>query len=165
MVPFVQTPHALANGTVDAAVVFQPYIDEIESLVGNQTVMWPIQAGQLAYVDAICTQNWAAAHPELITRFLKALIQAEDFTFHHQDEAKATVAKTLNYTDTYLTTIWSDYQFSISIEQSQILAMENEARWLIRNNLTTATSVPDFLKYIYVEGLESIRPESVNIIG
>jgi NitT/TauT family transport system substrate-binding protein len=43
--------------------------------------------------------------------------------------------------------------------------MQDEARWLINNNLTTATSVPNFLNYVYVDGLKSVSPESVNIIG
>ena len=91
--PFTQTPTALANGTVDAAVAFQPYINEIESLVGNKTVMWPIQADQLAYIDAISTKDWAHEHPELIERFLRSLVQAEDYASGHPDEAMAIVAK------------------------------------------------------------------------
>jgi NitT/TauT family transport system substrate-binding protein len=42
--------------------------------------------------------------------------------------------------------------------------MEDEARWMINNNLTTEKTVPDFLDYIYIDGLESIKPGSVNII-
>lgn len=35
-VNFVQTPEALANGTIDAAITFQPYINQIQSLLGNR---------------------------------------------------------------------------------------------------------------------------------
>jgi NitT/TauT family transport system substrate-binding protein len=165
VVPFVQTPDVLANGTVDAAVAFQPYINQIESLLGNKTVMWPIQNNQLAYIDAICTRNWGAANPDLIVRFLKAIVQAENFVVNNQEKAIAIVAKNLNYSSEYLTTVWSDYQFSVTLEQSQVLAIQDEARWLIHNNLTNATIVPNFLKYIYTDGLTSVKPESVNIIG
>jgi NitT/TauT family transport system substrate-binding protein len=60
--------------------------------------------------------------------------------------------------------IWGRYQFLLSLDQSLITAMEDEARWMIENNLAAETEVPDFLDYIYADGLEAIRPEAVNII-
>jgi hypothetical protein len=74
------------------------------------------------------------------------------------------VAKTLNFSAEYLQTVWSDYQFSVSLDQSQLLAMEDEARWLINNNLTDATDLPNFLNFVYLDGLETVKPNSVNII-
>jgi NitT/TauT family transport system substrate-binding protein len=43
--------------------------------------------------------------------------------------------------------------------------MEEEARWAISNNLINATAVPNFINYIYVNGLESVKPESISIIS
>jgi hypothetical protein len=43
--------------------------------------------------------------------------------------------------------------------------MEDESGWMIQNNLTNATAVPDFRNYLYPEGLREIKPESINIIG
>lgn len=164
VVPFVQTPDILANGTVDAAVAFQPYINQINSLLGNQTVMWPIQENQLAYIDAICMRDWGTSHPQLIERFLRSLVQAEDFSIEHQEQAMAIVAQTLNYSSAYMASVWSDYKFSVTLDQSQILAMQDESQWLINNHLTNATVAPNFLYYLYVDGLTSIKPVAVNIL-
>ena len=98
-------------------------------------------------------------------RFLKAIVQAENFNLNHQDEAMVIVAKTLNYTSTYMASVWSNYQFLVSLDQSQIAAMQAESQWLIQNNLTNPTAVPNFLNYMYVNGLESVNPNAVNIIG
>jgi NitT/TauT family transport system substrate-binding protein len=163
--PFVQTPAVLANGTVDAAVTFQPYINEINDLLDNKTVMWPIQAGQLGYMDVICTKSWAAIHQDLIVRFLTSLVQAESYTINHKDQAIAIVATTLNYSVEYLAPVWSDCQFSVSLDQSQIVAMEDQAKWMIANNLTNSTTIPNFLNYVYADGLKAVKSESVNIIG
>ena len=108
--------------------------------------------------------SWAAEHPDLIVRFLKALVQAENFNINHQDQAKAIVAKDLNHTSSYISSVWPDYQFSVTLDQSFILLMQDEARWLISNNLTTA-SMPNFLNYVYLDGLKAAKPEAVNIIG
>jgi NitT/TauT family transport system substrate-binding protein len=46
---------------------------------------------------------------------------------------------------------------------SLVTAMEDEGRWMIKNNLTSAEKIPDFRNYIYTKGLEEVKPEAVNI--
>jgi NitT/TauT family transport system substrate-binding protein len=41
---------------------------------------------------------------------------------------------------------------------------EDEARWMIKNELTTEKKIPDFVNYIYADGLKTVKPEAVNII-
>jgi ABC-type nitrate/sulfonate/bicarbonate transport system substrate-binding protein len=164
-VNFADTPNALENGTIDAAITLQPYISQIQSIIGDKIVMWPAQAEQSGYFEAICTKNSATVHPELIVRFLKAIIQAEDFNINHKDQAIAIVAKNLNYTNSYTASDWSNFQYSVTLDQSFIVIMQDEARWLISNNLTNAASVPNFSDYIYTSGLEAVKPQAVNIIG
>ena len=164
-VPFEQSQSALANGTVDAVVSLQPYVNTIQSQGGNNTVSWSVQSYQAYYSDAVCMNSWATAHPDLIVRFLKATIQAQNYILTNQKNAMATVENRLNYTSSYMTAVWSDFQFSVSLDQSQILAMQDEARWSISNNLTSATTLPNFINYIYTNGLESVKPDAVNIIS
>lgn len=159
-----QTPAALANDTVDAVIAWQSNINTIENLLGNRTVMWPAQAEQAYYVNAICTSSWAITHPELITRFLKSLSQAESYLINNPNNAKAIVANRLNYSAAYVDSIWPSHQFALSLDQSLVSAMENEARWLINSNLTNQTVIPDFLNYIYFGSLTSVKPQSVNVI-
>jgi len=70
----------------------------------------------------------------------------------------------LKFDEAFTETIWSENQFSLSLDQSLVTAMEDEARWMIKNNLTKEKQVPDFLNYIYVDGLKAVKPEAVNII-
>ena len=60
---------------------------------------------------------------------------------------------------------WPRHQFSLSLDQSLILAMEDEGRWMIRNNLTDAETVPDYRKYLSTDSLERVSPGSVKLIG
>ncbi len=43
--------------------------------------------------------------------------------------------------------------------------MEDQARRMIANNLTNATEGPDSRGYTYADGMETVRPGSVNLIG
>jgi NitT/TauT family transport system substrate-binding protein len=98
-------------------------------------------------------------------KFLRSLAQAEVFMSAHPADAKAIVVKRVGLDPGYLDTAWEKNQFSLTLDSSLITAMEDESRWLIKNNLTNETTVPDFRKYIYTKGLDDIKPGSVRIIG
>jgi ABC-type nitrate/sulfonate/bicarbonate transport system substrate-binding protein len=156
---------AVVNGSIDAVATAQPYADMAKDGLGGNAIVWSIQSGQPLYAQAIATNEWITNHPELVTRFLKSLSQAEDYIIDHAADAKAIVKNQLSLSDAYVDKVWSQNKFSLSLDQSLLLAMQDEAQWLISNNLTNATAVPNFINYVYVDGLKSVKPGTVNIIG
>lgn len=74
-----------------------------------------------------------------------------------------TVQKRLGYDDGYIAGTWTEHQFGLSLDHSLVVAMTNEARWMIKNKLTTAQQSPDFLNSVYVDGLRMVKPEAVDI--
>ena len=94
-----------------------------------------------------------------------SLAQAENYIASHPDEAKSCHTENgCSYDDAYMTAVWSEHQFSLSLDQSLITAMEDEARWMIRTTLPVKSRFPIFMNYIYEDGLKAIKPEAVNII-
>jgi NitT/TauT family transport system substrate-binding protein len=162
--PFSQTVDALENGTVDAVVSFSPYSDQIQSQLAGNVVTWSAQSSQEGYGLIFCRDSWITQHPDLVVRFLKSLKQAEDYLVNNPTAAKSIFQKTLNRTEAETATVFSQVSFSLSLDQSLLLEMQDEAQWLISNNLTNATAIPNFLNYIYLDGLESAKTNSVTVI-
>ena len=163
-VPVNQSVDALVNREVDAVTAWQPYIDRIRDRMGNALIVWKTQEEQPSYSLVMCTAQWTADNPELVKRFLESLVQAESYVMNHPGSAKAIIQEKLNYDDAYMDSVWPDYRFSVLLDQSLIAAMEDEARWMISANLTVEKETPDFVNYIYLDGLEAVKPEAVNII-
>ena len=162
-VPAEKSVDAIAKGNVDAIIYFQPHVYAIINRLGSNSITWPAQSNQLLYGVIACKNDWAANHPELINKFLKSLAMAEDFAVNHPNEAKTIVQKRLNVSDAYITSVWPDHQFSLSLDQSLIIAMNDEGRWAINNNITNERTIPDFRDYIYTNSLEEVKPDAVNI--
>ena len=162
--PPAQLTEPLLNGSVDAVSTWDPYAFAIEERLGNNAQVWPDQKGQMMYWIAICRKDYVLENPLKIHNFLQALQQAEKYVENHPDAAKLIVQKKLHTENTYMNRVWPFTQLSLSLDQSLVLAMEDEARWMIANNLTNKTSVPDFREYLYIDGLEAVKPGSVNII-
>ncbi len=154
---------ALASGSVDAFVVGYDLIGTIENRLGSDIIVWPQQNSQVAFAVMACRSDWAASHPELINRFLISLAQAEEYSIVNPKIARAIVQKKLHHDDKYMSAAWPMHQFSLSLDQSLVTAMEDEGRWIIKNDLTAEKTIPDFRDYIYQKCLEKVKPESVKI--
>ena len=164
----VRTPagwvNAVADGDVDAISTAQPYAYAARDRLGANAIIWPAQSSQPLYALVVSTSDWIDSHPGQVTRFLQALAKAEEYTSAHPAGAKAIVQQRLGLDPGYMDTVWQQNQYSLTLDQSLILAMEDEARWMIANNMTDEAVIPDFRNYIYTGGLESVKPGSVNII-
>ena len=154
---------AITAGHVDAIIAWQPYVDQIQKAMA-EVIAWPAQGSQPVFGVLVATDAWLAQHSEEVERFLRSLKEAEDYLVRHPDEAMAIVQRRLNYDVEYLARVWPLHQFSLSLDLSLITAMNDEARWMIGNNLTTEKAAPDFYDFIYVDGLKAVKPEAVNIV-
>ncbi len=152
------------NSTIDAAVVTSQNAWLLLSQPGNQYITFPAESNQATYKVVAGKRDWVERNPRAMARFLQALDEASQFAVTYPGEAQAVVRKHLNSTDDRIRSVWPEHDYSLTLDQSIILAMEDEARWMVRNNLTRATSVPNFLDHISTRGMESVKPGAVTII-
>ncbi len=155
---------ALAGGRVDAIATWQPYIDQIRSSMGNSIILWSIQNDQPSYNGLIGLGAWTAGHTDTVKLVFGALVQAQRYYEANSKDSESIIEERLNLDSTYMSEVWPDYQFQVSLDQPFIIAMEDDARWLIANNLTTGNQVPNFLNYISEDALKAVKPQAVNII-
>jgi NitT/TauT family transport system substrate-binding protein len=157
--------NALTNGEVDAAVVWEPYSSQIKMQLVDKTVVWSVQNTQPGFGVISSRNDWLAENPQTAIRFLEALVQAEDYLNRNTDSARRIIQTRLNYDDTAMETVLEECQFLLVLQQPFILAMEDEARWMIGSNLTTEKTVPNFLDYIYSDGIKTVKPGAFRIAG
>jgi NitT/TauT family transport system substrate-binding protein len=155
---------AISSGEVDAIVVSQIYVNQVQALLAGGVTIWPVQSNQDAFGLVYGQTDWVTHHADLVRRFLMSLAQAEAYSIDHPVEARAIIQKRLDLDTAYLASDWPRHRFSLSLDESLVAAMEDEARWMIENNLTTEKQVPDFLDYIYMSGLQTVIPDAFNII-
>lgn len=155
---------SLIEGTIDAISTWNPHISNAQKELGDNSIIMPSEKIYREDWYFVSNQQFIQNHPEAITRFLKAIKQAEKFTENNKDEAIAIVSGRLGVEKDFISSIWNDYQFRLFLDQTVIQLIESEARWAIKNNLTNATKVPNYLDYIYLDALEAVKPEAITII-
>lgn len=159
-----QWVNAVADGEVAAVCTAQPYVNQARSKLGDDAIYWRAQSRQPQYSLVITSEKWLAEHPDVTRRLLVSLAEAEAHLVRNPHAASAALQQRLNLPPEYGETLLSQNQFCLSLEQSLVAAMEDEARWMIRNNLTPKQDVPNFLDYIHEKVLQDVKPGAVYII-
>jgi NitT/TauT family transport system substrate-binding protein len=150
---------------VDAVIAWSTFAQEIRKRMGARVIEWQAQAAQASFGVLSARNDWIGGHQETIERFLKSLSEAERTVAGRPEETKAILQRVMGYDDVSLEKAWSEHEFTLTLDQSLILAMEDEIRWMMDNNLTTVGAVPSLLKFIHTSSLKSVKPDAVRIPG
>jgi ABC-type nitrate/sulfonate/bicarbonate transport system substrate-binding protein len=163
-VPRPQNGDVVANGSVDAVVAENRAVVPVTARLGGDTFVVSAHSDQPAFVLLVCDSGWSAAHPREIERLLTALAMAEEYIHANPADARAIVGRRANLSEETLAAVWPNNRFALSLEPSLLTAMTDEARWMIANNLTSATTVPDLREFIDTTHLARVRPGAVTIL-
>ena len=154
----------LTGGEVDAVSTWNPYINILQEGLGDNGVTFSGEGIYRETFNIVTKQDFANENPETIKKVLRALIKAYEFIEENLDEAQEIVAGRIGMDIPALSELWKLYDFRVTLDQSLLVTLEAEARWAIKNKLTDATEVPNYLDYIYMDALEEVKPEAVGII-
>lgn len=153
---------AISNSDIDAAFTWDPNVYNIKEGLGDNAISWP--GGQDFYFVSLTKEDWIENNSAAAERFMKSLVEAEDYIQDNSEESKEFVKDRFGYGSDYMDYSWPKQEFTVILEQAMLIALEDQARWRIKNKLTEATEVPNYLDYIYLDALEKVKPEAIGII-
>ena len=155
---------ALARGDIDAVSTFIPYTVLTQKKLGDRAITLQDREIYRWTFNVVAKQEFIRKNPEKVRRILRALVRAEEFVRENPAEAQKIVAGFSGIDLAIVRDIWADTRFTVSLDQPLILTLEDESRWAINSGLTVAMKVPNYLDFIYFEGLKSIKPDAVMIL-
>lgn len=155
---------ALARGEVDAVATWEPFLDMLlKQLGGNGTSFYSEDIYEIPY-NIAGSREYIVRHPETLKKILRALIQGAHFCSAAPDAARALMAAGKKIDTSRWKVLWPSYRFEIALDQGLVLALEDETRWAITNQLSAGTDMPNYLDYIYLDALEAVAPSAVTVI-
>jgi len=154
----------LKEGTIDAAVTFNPHAYNLKKDLGDNALVWSAQGDEKTFANFYTTKQFIDAHSDLVNRYMQAMVDAENYLHAHPTESQDILAQAMHYDHDYVIYLWPNIIFALGLDQELLLTMEDQARWVIENKLTDKTKVPNYLDYMYLESLEKVKPESITVI-
>lgn len=155
---------ALLAGSLDAVVVWHPFAYQVARALGENASVWDAQLDRGFFFLLIARESTLSSRPDAVRRFLRAMVQAADYAQDHGEKSRLTVRRRLGSDEPYSKAIWGKLTFEIALPQMLVLAMEDEADWMIRNKLTGAKEAPNYLDNLAVPLLQDVNPEGITIV-
>jgi ABC-type nitrate/sulfonate/bicarbonate transport system substrate-binding protein len=155
---------ALIKGEVDAIATWNPQMFKAKNKLEDQGSVFYAKGMYSPYFIIAGRQDFIKANPDITERLVQSLINASKFINDNPAESHEIVARFLKIDESLLENISATYHFKISLDQSFIRTLETQTRWAMENKYTDQTRLPDYLDYIYLDALASLKPENVTII-
>ncbi len=160
----IDLPAALKNGEVDAISVWQPYNQEAERLLQDNTIELPHPEIYRTTFNFAVMKSFAKDHPEILEKIIKATDKATQFIKDNKEKSQEIIVKSFNIDKDSVKSAWNDFSFNISLDQFLLVSWDDIARWAIKNKLVNSKKLPNYLNYICLDSLAKIKPESTTII-
>jgi len=159
-----QLPEALAKGEIDAVSAFSPYTILAQEQLGKSGIAFHDKEIYTWTFNVVATRDFIRKHPDRVAKMLRALVRAEAFARDNAAEAQKIVIGFSGIDPAIVRDVWADTRFVVSLDQTLVIALEDESRGAMKHGLTEAKTVPNYLDYIYFDGLKAVRPEAVRIL-
>lgn len=155
---------ALEQGEVDAVASWEPFLAQIQAQQGGNAVAFYGEDVYESIYNIAAMRNYVASRPETMQRVVRALVRGAAFCAGQPEAARALMAKVTRGDQSKWQASWPTYRFSVVLDQGLILALEDQARWAIKNKMTGRTDIPNYLDYVSLDALEGVLPSAVTII-
>jgi NitT/TauT family transport system substrate-binding protein len=157
-------PDALIKGEVDAVAGWEPFLTEIREKLGANAISFSGEDVYESIYNLVGMQQYVLAHPETVRRVLRALVHGSRYCRDNPEAMQPVLAATAKQSREAVLAAWPSYHFEMELDQGLVLALEDRARWAIRNQMAASEQMPNFLEYIYLDGMTAVQPSAVTII-
>lgn len=154
----------LERGTVDAATIWNPDLARLEREWGARAVVLRNEAVFVHRFVLVGTKAWLDQHPREIARVLAALRDSNQFIQDQPEPTRRIIGPSLGSQSGDLAKSFNAGDFTLGLSQSLLMALDDQARWAMRHQLSPARTTPDFLDYVHQGPLESVLPNAVKLI-
>ena len=155
---------AVLNRKVDAISTWNYPLTQIRHRLGEQAVIFYDRQIYTETFNIAAMQDFVQRNPQAVTRFLRALLQAEDFVVKHPDEAKDIMSTAIKVDKELVGEVWDAFSYQVKLEQTLLITLEDETRWAMKHKLTDKSVMPNYLDFIHSDSLKAIKPEAVRLI-
>ena len=155
---------AITNGSIDAGVIWEPFVRKASMALGDQFVLLPHKESHNYQFILHGTDAWISAHDEVATDLVAMLVRAAEFAEEDPNAAKRIVGSRLELDAETMDYLWPKHTLKMSLSQALLRLMEDEAWFRIDLGLSDG-DVPDFLEMISPDALRQADPRAISIIG
>ncbi|MEO5356038.1 MAG: ABC transporter substrate-binding protein [Nitrospirae bacterium YQR-1] len=154
----------LTGGQVDAVSTWQPFATLILKKLSNKVKVFDGEGIYSENFYFVAKQSFVHSDPEVIERVLSAMYKAEQYIKKEPEKSQEIIADSVRIDQALIKEIWDLYNFELNLDQYFVSSLETVTQWAIMEKKVSITNMPDYLEYVYHDGLKKINPYSITLI-
>ena len=154
----------LASGSVDAVSTWQPIRFNAEAALGENAASFVEPDAYTVTHVVVARSEFLKTRRQAVEKLVRALLKAEAFNRTAPAEAMAVLAQRLKIDARALQTGWQDLDFRVDLLQSQLITLEDEARWAMARGYAPKGDVPNLLPSLYLDALNAVKPDRMTVV-
>jgi NitT/TauT family transport system substrate-binding protein len=158
-----EMPGAIQARQVDAVSTWNYPLAEIRRLLGSDGAVFFDREIYTETFNIAARQEFIRNNPEIAKRFLRALLQAENFVTKNPGEAQTIMAAATKVDLGMVREVWSAFNYHVVLDHTLLITLEDETRWAMKNKLAEQAAMPNYLNYIHMDSLKAIKPEAIRL--
>lgn len=160
---FTNMATMLKSGEVDAVAVGNPYLYDVKkefpqgSLSTFQSEVYTENSIVSGREDTIIDKK------EALTKFVRALVKAEEFyKANNQEALNAVIVELTTSSEENIRATWDQFTPSLKLDNVLLTLLNREGQWF-KDNGIYETETLDFRSAIFTDYLKSVKPEAVTV--
>jgi NitT/TauT family transport system substrate-binding protein len=155
---------ALSSGSIDAYNTWEPHITNGIKALGNKARLLDTKGIYAETFNIVVMQDYLQRKPEIVTGFLKALVEAEAWMKTNREAAIKLVADFAKMPLDDLSPLWDEFIFQVALDERTLDVLNAHASWrLATGNHPPGAVMPDWRTVIFTAPLRSVAPEKVTL--
>ncbi len=158
-----QQLEAIKNGEIDVTVTWEPYASYIQQELGDNATFLDTDLTYSTLWLSTTLDSYAAENPEVLTAYLNAIKEAQEYIRNNPAYAQELLAEKTNVPLDVVKSLWTEMDYNLSLSERMLTLLEDQARWMIRNDVadTTIKSMEEFINF---GPLEEVNPDGITVV-
>ena len=154
----------IGRGDVDAMFYWQPFPLLAQEVLGTNACLLPEEYFVPLSWVVVAKRGFVQEQPAVVERFLMGLMESMQFIEADRQEAARIHAEVAGIGLHIATNLLEQMHFSLLLDQALVLDLEAQARWLMAYGYVPAQDMPNYLDYVYSDGLQAVWPDRVTLV-
>jgi NitT/TauT family transport system substrate-binding protein len=157
-----QLERSIRDGAVDAVTTWDPYLGQIKAALATNAVSIP--ADEPYTFNLASRTEYIKNNRPAVEAVLASLIEAQRFASLSPETSKSVVTAASGIDPKEVNADWAQFDLQVTLDQSLIAQLEDQARWAIKTSHEKYRQMPNFLNSIATEPLAAVQRAAVTII-
>jgi sulfonate transport system substrate-binding protein len=148
----------------DAICTKEPHLTTSRNYLKKNAIVFEDKGLILDTLHLTASNKLIRERPGVIKKIIAALLKAEEFAKADPQQAKNIIKQFHGIGNNYIDSYWQDIDIAVSLDQSTLQTLEEMAQWVIYDKLTDKAVMPNYLDFVHIDALASLKPEAVTIL-